>query len=165
MRAPSGFRKNQARKRRNASAAVPKWRACYSERSAATEEIRCEGTLAKADRRLSDFYRITSMRTLPVLPMPMARAAPLLKSIARPFTNGPRSLIRTMMERPLREFVTRTRVPKGSVRRAAVIAPGTSHRMPFVVLKTLDHSKWQARPGRHPSRQMSSLHPPIDSNH
>ena len=36
-------------------------------------------------------YRITSMRTLPVPPMPMARAAPLLRSIARPFTNGPRS--------------------------------------------------------------------------
>ena len=64
------------------------------------------------------------MRTSAVLAMPIAPAAALLRSIARPCTKGPRSLIRTIIERPLREFVTRTRVPKGSVRCAAVIALG-----------------------------------------
>src|SRR5262249_54014122 len=39
MQTPSDFRKNQARQRRNASAAVPKWQACCSEHSAATEEF------------------------------------------------------------------------------------------------------------------------------
>ena len=61
---------------------------------------------------------------LPAPPIPIARAAPWLKSIARPFAEGPRSLMRTVTERPLREFVTRTRVPKESVRCAAVMAPG-----------------------------------------
>ena len=71
-------------------------------------------------------HLITSMRTLPVLAMPMARAAPLLRSTARPFTNGPRSLIRTMMERPLREFVTRVPERQRSV--------GSSHRASIELL-------------------------------
>jgi len=38
MRAPSGFRENQARQHRNPTAAVPKWQVCCSAHSAATEE-------------------------------------------------------------------------------------------------------------------------------
>ena len=52
----------------------------------------------KAVANCFQIYLITSILTLPVLPMPIAWAAPLLRSIARPFTNGPRSLIRTIIE-------------------------------------------------------------------
>ena len=38
----------------------------------------------------------------------------------RPGTIGPRSLIRTTTARPLRRFVTRTQLPRGSVGCAAV---------------------------------------------
>jgi hypothetical protein len=41
----------------------------------------------------------------------------------RPFANGPRSLMRTSTQRPVSRFVTRTHVPKGIVRWAAVIWP------------------------------------------
>jgi len=41
----------------------------------------------------------------------------------RPGTNGPRSLILTTTDRPLARFVTRTRLPRGSVVWAAVSAP------------------------------------------
>src|SRR5438552_13905747 len=40
--------------------------------------------------------------------------------MARPRTNGPRSLMRTTTERPFARFVTRARVPIGSERCAAV---------------------------------------------
>src|SRR5206468_3505288 len=53
---------------------------------------------------------------------PIARAAAGVRSITRPRTNGPRSLIRTITDWPLRRFVTRTRVPNGRDRWAAVIA-------------------------------------------
>lgn len=52
----------------------------------------------------------------------MDRAEALERSITRPPAYGPRSLIRTTTERPLLLFVTRTFVPKGSVRWAAVSA-------------------------------------------
>ena len=54
----------------------------------------------------------------------MARAAPQERSIDRPPMNGPRSLMRTTTLRPLLRLVTRTRVPKGRVRWAAVRAEG-----------------------------------------
>ena len=52
---------------------------------------------------------------------PSARAAADVTSITRPRTNGPRSLIRTTTERPLRLWVTRTSVPNGRVLWAAVM--------------------------------------------
>jgi peptidoglycan hydrolase-like protein with peptidoglycan-binding domain len=55
---------------------------------------------------------------------PSARAAAGVRSMMRPRTNGPRSLIRTVTLRPLRLLVTFTFVPNGSVRCAAVRPPG-----------------------------------------
>ena len=57
-------------------------------------------------------------------PTPMAFAAAGLRSITRPFTNGPRSLIRTITDRPVWRLVTRTFVPKGRLGCAAVLRPG-----------------------------------------
>src|SRR5580658_796875 len=51
----------------------------------------------------------------------------------RPLVNGPRSLMRTMTVRPLRRLVTRTMVPNGSVRCAAVSLDG-ENVSPFAVL-------------------------------
>lgn len=48
----------------------------------------------------------------------------LVTSMIRPLVNGPRSLIRTMAERPLRKFVTLTLVPNGNVLWAAVMVLG-----------------------------------------
>ena len=56
--------------------------------------------------------------------MPRLDAAALDTSMIRPFTKGPRSLIRTTTERPLLRFSTSTLVPKGSERCAAVISLG-----------------------------------------
>src|SRR6266446_3463268 len=52
--------------------------------------------------------------------------------MARPRTNGPRSLMRTTTERPFARFVTRTRVPSGNERCAAV-KPFASNRSPLAV--------------------------------
>ena len=46
----------------------------------------------------------------------LARAAAGDRSMTRPRTNGPRSVIRTVTERPLLRLVTRTWLPNGSVR-------------------------------------------------
>jgi hypothetical protein len=46
--------------------------------------------------------------TIAVPPMPSTRAAPVDKSMHRPFTNGPRSFIRTVTLRPLECKVTVT---------------------------------------------------------
>src|SRR5262252_7290601 len=51
---------------------------------------------------------------------PSSCAAAGVTSMTRPRTKGPRSLIRTTTERPLRRLVTRTCVPNGRVRCAAV---------------------------------------------
>ncbi len=54
--------------------------------------------------------------------------------------NGPRSLTRTMVERPLSRFVTRSQVGSGSVRCAAVRVC-MSKRSPLEVLRP-----WNLRP-------------------
>jgi len=54
---------------------------------------------------------------------PRDRAAAGVTSITRPRTKGPRSLMVTMTDRPLRLFVIFTLLPSGSVRCAAVSAP------------------------------------------
>ena len=63
---------------------------------------------------------------------PIARAAAGVISITRPRTKGPRSLIRTTIERPVRRFVTRTRVPNGNDRCAAVMPRAWAYS-PFAV--------------------------------
>src|SRR6185295_8475961 len=55
---------------------------------------------------------------------PSCWAAPRDRSRKRPFTNGPRSLMRTMTLRPFLLLVTRTLVPNGRLRWAAVRADG-----------------------------------------
>src|SRR5437868_694550 len=54
--------------------------------------------------------------------MPSARAAAGVRSITRPRTKGPRSLMVTTTERPLLRLVTRTLVPNGRLLCAAVYA-------------------------------------------
>lgn len=71
--------------------------------------------------------------------MPSRRAASRDRSITRPLTKGPRSLIRTITERPVRRTVTRTMVPNGSVLCAAVMAPGLN-RSPEAVILWREHS-------------------------
>ena len=61
------------------------------------------------------------MHTHCVPDMPMACAAPLARSSVTPRVNGPRSLITTVTDFPLRGFVTVTCEPNGSVRCAAVL--------------------------------------------
>src|SRR6266446_671599 len=67
---------------------------------------------------------------------PRARAPAGVRSIIRPRTNGPRSFILTTTELPLLMLVTRTFVPKGRVRCAAVKAPDLT-RSPFAVFGPL----------------------------
>jgi hypothetical protein len=64
---------------------------------------------------ITNYLPKTSIRTgaTPLPIMPKMRAAATERSITRPRMNGPRSLIRTTTERPLRVLVTRTFVPKG----------------------------------------------------
>src|SRR3954452_9225105 len=52
--------------------------------------------------------------------MPTASAAAFERSMTRPWAYGPRSLMRTTTERPVRSLVTRTLAPNGSVLWAAV---------------------------------------------
>src|SRR6478736_2136873 len=79
--------------------------------------------------------------------MPSARAAPGVRSITRPRTNGPRSFILTSVERPLFLLVTATTVPKGSVRCAAVSASSRSCS-PLAVPLPDDRSYTDANPVR-----------------
>src|SRR5215510_8462044 len=65
---------------------------------------------------------------------PSARAPAGVRSITRPRTNGPRSLILTTTDLLLRRLVTCTLVPNGSVLCAAVRAPGWA-RSPFAVFR------------------------------
>jgi len=54
----------------------------------------------------------------------MARAAPRAKSMSRPRVKGPRSLIVTIVEMPVRGLVTFNLVPKGNLLCAALRPPG-----------------------------------------
>jgi hypothetical protein len=57
---------------------------------------------------------------------PSARAVAGIRSMMRPRVNGPRSLIRTTTDFPFARFVTRTLVPNGMERCAAVMPPGSA---------------------------------------
>ena len=74
----------------------------------------------------SEPYQVRSMQTLawPDEMKPSCCAAPRDRSRKRPFTNGPRSLMRTTTARPFLGLVTRTLVPNGRLRCAAVSADG-----------------------------------------
>src|SRR5215211_7306545 len=58
--------------------------------------------------------------TDPTPESPIASAEARDRSMIRPWAEGPRSLMRTMAERPVLRWVTLTRVPKGRERCAAV---------------------------------------------
>jgi hypothetical protein len=73
--------------------------------------------------RMSLPSRSQSMHTHCVRFMPIARAAPRVRSSVTPRVNGPRSLITTVTDLPFSGFVTVTFDPKGSERCAAVSAP------------------------------------------
>ncbi len=76
-------------------------------------------SLAGAWRRESTVIRTEAV---PEWIMPSFWAAPRVRSITRPRTKGPRSLMRTTTERPLLRLSTLTRVPKGRLRWAAARA-------------------------------------------
>src|SRR5258707_12494477 len=63
-------------------------------------------------------YWTTSSLTfaIPRPTIPSVSAAEYETSTSRPGTNGPRSLTRTVTDRPVATFVTRNRVPNGNVR-------------------------------------------------
>ncbi len=69
------------------------------------------GGPARAYRTTSSFTLVTPRSTMPIV-----SAAEYDKSTFRPATNGPRSLMRTVTDRPVATSVTRTRVPNGNVR-------------------------------------------------
>jgi hypothetical protein len=73
-------------------------------------------------------------RAMPLNPRACAPAG--VRSIIRPRMNGPRSFTLTMTDLPLPTFVTRTFVPKGRVRCAAVKARDLT-RSPFAVFGPL----------------------------
>src|SRR5262249_36113571 len=86
-----------------------------------------------ASRCVSEFFYQLACNVTRASPLkPRALAAAGVRSMTRPRTNGPRSLIRTTTLRPLLLFVTRTRVPNGSVRCAAVKPLGFA-RSPLAV--------------------------------
>jgi len=80
----------------------------------------CSGQLRRF--RLPANYWTTSTRTLaiPLSTIPSSLAAEPETSTTRPGMYGPRSLTRTVTDRPVATFVTRNRVPNGKVRWAAV---------------------------------------------
>lgn len=75
-------------------------------------------------REPSQLGRTQRRETFSRSAIPNARAAPVDRSMQRPFTNGPRSLTRTVTLRPLDCEVIVTREPNDLVRWAAVIALG-----------------------------------------
>src|SRR5215212_9121271 len=72
--------------------------------------------------------------------MPTVSAAAFERSMTRPWAYGPRSLIRTTTDLPVRSLVTRTLVPNGRVLWAAVRS-WVLKVSPFAV-----HLPWKPRP-------------------
>src|ERR1700686_4724328 len=73
-----------------------------------------------------------SVQTVPTCLRPIASAAPAERSMSRPRVNGPRSLIVTTTEPPVRGLVTTTLVPNGNVLWAAVPPSARNSRPPAV---------------------------------
>jgi len=91
------------------------------------------GLLAAASFALYCGAATTSSVTGTTPEKPSCLAAIGERSIIRPLLNGPRSLIRTMTVRRFFKLVTRTNVPKGSERCAAVSLAGENNS-PLAVL-------------------------------
>jgi hypothetical protein len=81
--------------------------------------------------------RVTFTRPTPFAVRPIFCAARCERSRLRPRTNGPRSLMRTLTERPFETLVTCTTEPSGSVGEAAVSWLG-SNRSPLDVRRPLN---------------------------
>src|SRR5690349_16310777 len=91
----------------------------------------------------------------PSCSMSSLRAAASDTSTILPLTYGPRSFTRTFTERPLATFSTCRHVPNGSVRCAAVSAPGLK-RSPLAVRRPRNASPYQdARPSPNGSTRRS----------
>src|SRR6516162_1304266 len=74
--------------------------------------------LSPATSLAANYYLTTSSLTfaIPLSTIPSSLAAEPETSTTRPGMYGPRSLTRTVMDRPVATFVTRNRVPNGNVR-------------------------------------------------
>jgi hypothetical protein len=83
------------------------------------DRAKCEAILSRASATPLSTIKDTGANPFTL----SACAAAGLRSITRPCTKGPRSLIRTTAERPLLRLTTVTFVPNGSMRCAAVMAP------------------------------------------
>src|SRR5687768_8254880 len=93
--------------------------------------------LLRATRVPAGAWRISTLtRANPARTMSSRFAAARERSRIRPFTNGPRSFTRTTTDRPFSRFVTRTVVPNGNVRWAAVSFP-LSNLSPLAVGRPL----------------------------
>src|SRR5579884_679070 len=105
------------------SRAEPYWRSIRARsRSALARSRKAPTCTANSAAGTRSGSLITSIRTfaVPGPIMSMATAAAWDRSMIRPSTNGPRSLIRTSIDFWFSRLVTRTTVSKGSVRWAAV---------------------------------------------
>jgi hypothetical protein len=132
--------------------------AVRSERSSSSWPGRCSSERASNPRRSGATARrsapapasmgSTRTRATPERSMSIASAAPRDRSMMRSGLNGPRSVIRTSTLRPLVTFVTRTRVPNGSVRWAAVNWAG-SNTSPLAVRRPANPGPYHdARPSK-----------------
>ncbi|OBX20506.1 hypothetical protein A9995_01985 [Erythrobacter sp. QSSC1-22B] len=101
--------------------------------SGARESDRDSGGVSDVSARVGDQLTSSSSTVpCPRLTSPICCAAARERSIVRLRENGPRSLIRTVTALPLRGSVTRTSLPNGRVRCAAVSAC-MSKRSPLAV--------------------------------
>jgi hypothetical protein len=91
------------------------------------EAANCCFLVLKAHHRISAQILPTPLR-------PIARAAPRDRSMSRPRVNGPRSLITTIVDEPVRGLETLTLVPNGSLLCAAV-RPSARNGCPLAVCR------------------------------